>query len=66
MIFNAVQMPTYSQVKQALISSGIMQQGLSLHVVASLVTTYVSLPIDIIKTRYQNMKFLRNGIPVSY
>ncbi|UJR14576.1 hypothetical protein I4U23_001572 [Adineta vaga] len=63
MIVNAAQMPTYSQTKQMLISADIMQQGLSLHVaaslVAALVTTTVSLPIDIIKTRYQNMKVIQ-------
>jgi solute carrier family 25 oxoglutarate transporter 11 len=75
MIVNAAQMPTYSQAKQALISAGIMQQGFPLHVVASLiaalVTTTVSLPIDIIKTRYQNMTVIQGkpeytGIFVSY
>ncbi|CAF0795125.1 unnamed protein product [Adineta steineri] len=71
MIVNAAQMPTYSQAKQLLISNDIMQQGLPLHVVASvmaaLITTTVSLPVDIIKTRYQNMKVIQgkpeyNGI----
>lgn len=71
MIVNAAQMPTYSQAKQALISAGIMQQGFPLHAVASLiaafVTTAVSLPVDIVKTRYQNMKIVQgkpeyNGI----
>jgi solute carrier family 25 oxoglutarate transporter 11 len=75
MIVNAAQMPTYSQAKQALISADIMQQGFPLHVVASLiaalVTTTVSLPIDIIKTRYQNMTVIQGkpeytGILVSY
>ncbi len=74
MIVNAAQMPTYSQVKQALMSAGIIQQGFPLHVVASLiaglVTTAVSLPVDIVKTRYQNMKIIEgkpeyNGMLVS-
>jgi solute carrier family 25 oxoglutarate transporter 11 len=63
MIVNAAQMPTYSQAKQALISSGLMQQGFPLHaissLIAALVTTAVSLPVDIIKTRYQNMKVIQ-------
>ncbi|CAF0832013.1 unnamed protein product [Adineta ricciae] len=63
MIVNAAQMPTYSQAKQALISSGLMQQGFPLHAVSSLiaalVTTAVSLPVDIVKTRYQNMKVIQ-------
>ena len=63
MIVNAAQMPTYSQAKQALISSGLMQQGFPLHAVSSLiaafVTTAVSLPVDIVKTRYQNMKIVQ-------
>jgi solute carrier family 25 oxoglutarate transporter 11 len=71
MIVNAAQMPTYSQAKQALMSAGLMQQGFLLHAVSSLiaafVTTAVSLPVDIIKTRYQNMKVIQgkpeyNGI----
>ena len=74
MIVNAAQMPTYSQAKQALISSGLMQQGFPLHAVASLiaalVTTAVSLPVDIVKTRFQNMKVIQgkpeySGITVS-
>ena len=63
MIVNAAQMPTYSQAKQAIISTGTMEQGLPLHIVASLiaalVTTAVSLPVDIVKTRYQNMKVVQ-------
>jgi len=66
MIVNAAQMPTYSQAKQAIISAGLMEQGFPLHAVASLiaalVTTAVSLPVDIVKTRYQNMKTI-NGVP---
>ncbi|CAF0738081.1 unnamed protein product [Rotaria sordida] len=71
MIVNAAQMPTYSQAKQALISAGIMEQGFPLHAVSSLiaafVTTAVSLPVDIVKTRFQNMKVIEgkpeyNGI----
>ena len=62
MIVNAAQMPTYSQAKQVLISNGLMQQGFALHAVSSLfaglVTTAVSLPVDIVKTRYQNMKVI--------
>jgi solute carrier family 25 oxoglutarate transporter 11 len=63
MIVNAAQMPTYSQAKQALISAGLMKQGFLLHAVSSLiaalVTTAVSLPVDIVKTRYQNMKVIQ-------
>jgi solute carrier family 25 oxoglutarate transporter 11 len=52
-----------------------MQQGFLLHAVSSLiaalVTTAVSLPVDIVKTRYQNMKITQgkpeySGILVSY
>ncbi len=74
MIVNAAQMPTYSQAKEALMSTGLMKQGFLLHAVSSLiaalVTTAVSLPVDIVKTRYQNMKIIQgkpeyNGIFVS-
>ncbi|CAF1411471.1 unnamed protein product, partial [Adineta steineri] len=63
MIVNAAQMPSYSQAKQLIMSMDLMQQGLPLHAVSSLiaalVTTIVSLPIDIVKTRYQNMKIIQ-------
>ncbi|CAF3782584.1 unnamed protein product [Adineta steineri] len=63
MIVNAAQMPSYSQAKQLIMSMDLMQQGLPLHAVSSLIaaliTTIVSLPIDIVKTRYQNMKIIQ-------
>ncbi|KAH9495095.1 hypothetical protein Btru_018151 [Bulinus truncatus] len=66
MVVNAAQLASYSQAKQILISTGYFQDGLFLHFVASmisgLITTAASMPVDIAKTRIQNMKTV-NGKP---
>jgi solute carrier family 25 oxoglutarate transporter 11 len=66
MILNAAQLATYSQSKQILMHTGYFQDNLSCHVIASLcsglVATAVSIPVDITKTRIQNMKIV-NGVP---
>lgn len=60
MVLNAAQLAVYSQAKQNLISMNLMREGTPSHFVASLisgfVSTVVSIPIDITKTRLQNMK----------
>lgn len=60
MVLNAAQLAVYSQAKQTLVESSLFKDGMSLHFVASLisgfVSTAVSIPIDITKTRLQNMK----------
>merc|ERR1711997_728241 len=57
---------TYSQAKQAILSSGYIQDGIFCHFVASmisgLVTTVASMPVDIMKTRLQSMKYV-DGVP---
>nr|XP_045605871.1 mitochondrial 2-oxoglutarate/malate carrier protein-like isoform X1 [Procambarus clarkii] len=62
MVVNAAQLASYSQAKQALIQSGYFQENIFLHFCASmisgLVTTAASMPVDIAKTRIQNMKII--------
>ena len=62
MILNAAQLATYSQSKQLLIDSGHFHDNLYCHTVASmfsgLAATIVSMPVDIAKTRLQQMSKL--------
>ncbi|XP_056629626.1 mitochondrial 2-oxoglutarate/malate carrier protein-like [Diorhabda sublineata] len=59
---NAAQLSTYSQAKQLIVQYFQMKDGIPLHFVSSmisgLITTIVSMPLDIAKTRLQNMKSL--------
>ncbi|KAL7301735.1 hypothetical protein TKK_0005731 [Trichogramma kaykai] len=60
MVVNAAQLASYSQAKQALLDTGYFEENITLHFVSSmisgLVTTAASMPVDIAKTRIQNMK----------
>lgn len=60
MVVNAAQLASYSQAKQYLANTGYFHEGIFLHFLASmisgLVTTAASMPVDIAKTRIQNMK----------
>lgn len=62
MVVNAAQLASYSQAKQGLVSTGFFHEGIFLHFCASmisgLVTTAASMPVDIAKTRIQNMKMI--------
>lgn len=62
MVVNMCQLASYSQAKQHLIASGYFQEGIKTHFTASmisgLVTTAASMPVDIAKTRLQNMKVI--------
>jgi len=64
-VVNAAQLATYSQAKQGLLHAGL-RDGLGCHFLASmtsgLVTTVVSMPVDIVKTRLQSMKVV-DGAP---
>ena len=66
MVVNAAQLASYSQAKQALLSTSYFKDNIMCHFVASmisgLVTTAASMPVDIAKTRIQNMKTV-NGLP---
>lgn len=60
MLVNMCQLASYSQAKQRLIATGYFTEGIGLHFCASmisgLITTAASMPVDIAKTRLQNMK----------
>lgn len=62
MVVNAAQLASYSQAKQALLGTGYFRENIFLHFCASmisgLVTTAASMPVDIAKTRIQNMKII--------
>lgn len=62
MVVNAAQLASYSQAKQLILQTGYIKEGIFLHFLASmisgLVTTAASMPVDIAKTRIQNMKMI--------
>ncbi|XP_071555635.1 mitochondrial 2-oxoglutarate/malate carrier protein [Temnothorax nylanderi] len=66
MVVNAAQLASYSQAKQALLDTGYFEENILLHfassMISGLVTTAASMPVDIAKTRIQNMKTI-NGKP---
>lgn len=73
-VVNAAQLASYSQSKQALLDTGYFHDDVLCHFTASmisgLVTTAASMPVDIVKTRIQNMRTIggkpeyRNGLEV--
>lgn len=62
MVVNAAQLASYSQAKQFILGTGYFKDNIFCHFVASmisgLVTTAASMPVDIAKTRIQNMKII--------
>lgn len=66
MVVNAAQLASYSQAKQLLLNSGYFRDNILCHFAASmisgLITTAASMPVDIAKTRIQNMRII-NGKP---
>ncbi|UYV68557.1 SLC25A11 [Cordylochernes scorpioides] len=62
MVVNAAQLASYSQAKQILLNSGYFQDNIMLHfsssMISGLITTIASMPVDIAKTRIQNMKIV--------
>uniref|UniRef100_A0A1I8ESI2 Mitochondrial 2-oxoglutarate/malate carrier protein n=1 Tax=Wuchereria bancrofti TaxID=6293 RepID=A0A1I8ESI2_WUCBA len=62
MTVNAAQLATYSQSKEALLSTEFFKEGMMLQFAASMIsglaTTLASMPIDIVKTRVQNMRMI--------
>ncbi|NP_001090497.1 solute carrier family 25 member 11 [Xenopus laevis] len=73
-VVNAAQLASYSQSKQFLLDSGYFGDDILCHFCASmisgLVTTAASMPVDIAKTRIQNMRMIdgkpeyKNGLDV--
>ncbi|XP_014274590.1 mitochondrial 2-oxoglutarate/malate carrier protein isoform X2 [Halyomorpha halys] len=65
-VVNAVQLATYSQAKEMFMKTGYFNEGIFLHFCSSMLsgffTTIASLPLDIAKTRIQNMK-MHEGKP---
>ena len=60
MVVNAAQLASYSQAKQFLLSTKYFNDNIGCHfwasMISGLVTTAASMPVDIAKTRIQNMK----------
>lgn len=73
-VVNAAQLASYSQAKQGLLDTGYFKEDILLHFTASmfsgLVTTAASMPVDIVKTRIQSMRYIdgkpeyKNGLEV--
>lgn len=61
-VVNTCQLASYSQAKERLLRLGYLNEGILLHFTASMIsgllTTFASMPIDIAKTRLQNMKIV--------
>lgn len=55
MVVNAAQLASYSQAKEALMSTGYFKEDILLHfcssMISGLITTAASMPVDIAKTR---------------
>ena len=66
MVVNGAQLASYSQAKEALIKSSYIKEGIPLHFCASmisgLITTIVSMPVDIVKTRVQRSSEPTNAL----
>nr|VZI01060.1 unnamed protein product [Spirometra erinaceieuropaei] len=65
-VVNVAQLVSYSQFKQMILEHKLMTDGVGVYLVSSmcsaLITTIASLPVDIAKTRIQNMRTI-NGKP---
>nr|XP_043615962.1 mitochondrial uncoupling protein 5-like [Erigeron canadensis] len=67
MIVTASQLASYDQIKETILSKGVMKDGLGTHVTASFAAGFVasvaSNPVDVIKTRVMNMKVVEGVEP---
>eukprot|EP00116_Pleurobrachia_bachei_P002601 sb/3462863/ len=65
-VVNIAQLVTYSSAKERLLGSGYFKDNIFCHFTSSMIsglaTTIASMPVDICKTRIQNMKVV-NGVP---
>ncbi|RKO85628.1 mitochondrial substrate carrier family protein-like protein [Blyttiomyces helicus] len=68
-IITASQLASYDHAKQSLIRSGVFEEGILLHfacsIVSGLVCATTTAPIDLLKSRYMNQKFIA-GKGVAY
>ncbi|XP_013388976.1 mitochondrial substrate carrier family protein ucpB-like [Lingula anatina] len=59
-ILTATQIPTYDHTKHTLLNSGLMTEGIPLHITSSMVagfmTAVTTSPVDVVKTRVMNQK----------
>ncbi|KAF8368654.1 hypothetical protein PRIPAC_86483 [Pristionchus pacificus] len=66
MVVNVAQLATYSQAKEAIGSMGVLPPGIAVHFAAAMIsgvnTAFVSMPLDIAKTRIQSMRVV-DGVP---
>ncbi|XP_060526668.1 mitochondrial 2-oxoglutarate/malate carrier protein-like [Cylas formicarius] len=64
-VVNGAQLSSYTQSKQLLLETEKFREGILLHFCASMiagfVTSVISLPVDIVKTRVQNMARINGG-----
>ncbi|XP_065220669.1 mitochondrial 2-oxoglutarate/malate carrier protein [Planococcus citri] len=62
MVVNGAQLASYSQAKEFLMSTGYFKDNIMCHftssMISGLITTAASMPVDIAKTRIQNMKII--------
>uniref|UniRef100_A0A1D1Z5E5 Putative mitochondrial 2-oxoglutarate/malate carrier protein n=1 Tax=Anthurium amnicola TaxID=1678845 RepID=A0A1D1Z5E5_9ARAE len=67
MLVTASQLATYDQVKEAVLESGAMADGMGTHVAASFAAGFVaavaSNPVDVVKTRVMNMRVEPGATP---
>lgn len=61
-VLNCAQLASYAQFKTIIKNQWSFQEGIALHFCASMcsgfISTVASMPVDIVKTRVQNMKFI--------
>ncbi|KAK7575942.1 hypothetical protein V9T40_012228 [Parthenolecanium corni] len=62
MVVNGAQLASYSQTKEILLETGYFRDNITCHftssMISGLITTAASMPVDITKTRIQNMKII--------
>lgn len=69
-ILTATQIPSYDHTKHTLLNAELMQEGVALHIVSSLVAGFMAAlttsPVDVIKTRMMNQHRDPAGKPLLY
>ena len=69
-VMNAVELGSYSQVKQSLLDSGVLKEGYGLHFVSSgvagILAVIIGSPADVLKSIIMDGKLLPDGSKVPY